>query len=125
MKKKILFLVSLSTLVLILTGCAAKNEPVAPVAAQPKSLIAEGRLYPINYLDHNFTISGYVDQVLVENDQMVKKDQVLATLVKSPDASLALARAEEELIAAQFALDQLSENAALTLATAQLDLTVA
>ena len=125
MKTKFSVILVFSLLVLVLAGCAAKNEPTESIAAQSFNLIAEGRLFPVDYLDHNFTITGYVDEVMVTNDEIVKEDQELATLISSPDARLALARAQEELIAAEYAVELLNETSALTLATAELDLTIA
>jgi HlyD family secretion protein len=103
MKRSYLYFVLLTVAVLSLTGCAAKTTPTAvpPTSAQAGTLIAEGRLLPANSMEHSFSIPGQVAEVLVKDGEVVKAGQVLARLNDSPEAELALARAEQEELSAQ------------------------
>ncbi len=108
---------------LFLTACSAKtnqDSTPTPVSAQNLTLIAEGSLQPINSLAHSFSVSGQIEEVLVNNGDVVKAGQVLARLKDSPAAKLALENAQAEALAAQQAYDQLLSSKDLTLAQAQL-----
>lgn len=123
MMKKSLLIVGIVLIgVLTLTACSTENaESVStpePIAAS--ATIAEGRLLPLTWLDQSFVISGKVDEVNVEDGDVVGKGDTLASLQTSPDAMLALARAEEEVLAAQQALDAFKASAELNLAQAEL-----
>lgn len=107
----------------LLTACSTSTpEPAAtpePSTAEVTT-IAEGRLLPVNWLDQAFSLSGTVDTVLVTNGEPVKAGKPLVALVESPDVLLAVTRAEEEVLAAQQALDALTAQADLTLAQSEL-----
>jgi multidrug resistance efflux pump len=109
---------------LLLSACGPQATPPAVEAAtaQPEMLIAEGRLQPISALDQSFSLPGQVAEVLVRDGEMVQAGQVLARLTDSPEAQLALARAEQEALVAQQALDDLMNNADVTLAQQRLEL---
>ncbi len=116
------------TVVLILTAAAllaacspaATEATVEPTAAAPAALIAEGRLLPVNWLDQSFGLPGQVAEVLVKDGETVTAGQTLARLTDSPEARLALARAQQEALAAQQALDALKTAGDLNLAQAKL-----
>jgi len=112
----------LTILMLVLTACSPKTtEPTdMPTVVQPAAIIAEGRLMPVNMLDHSFGLMGYVSEVLVAEGDAVSIGQVLARMVVPPAAETALARAEQELLAAQQALDALSAEAELNLTSGRL-----
>jgi multidrug resistance efflux pump len=123
MKKTPLFIIIAALAIVSLTACstadaetAATPEPVIPEVVT----IAEGRLLPVNWLDQSFTLPGTVESVLVSNGEQVKAGQPLVALVESPEVLLAVARAEEEVLAAQHALDSLLARAELSLAQAEL-----
>lgn len=125
MKKLPVFLILIVAASLLLTACAAKTDPAAspaPESVQNQTLIAEGSLQPINSLQHSFSVSGQVAEVLVKNGDVVKTGQVLIRLNDSPAAELALENAQAEALAAQQAFDQLESSKDLTLAQAQLNL---
>lgn len=123
MKKSYLFyVIVLATAIFVLSACSPKaaETPAVVQAAQPQGVIAEGRLIPANSLDQAFTSPGQVSDVLVKEGDVVTVGQELARLAESPAAQAALARAQEEALAAQLALDELQKSAELNLAQARL-----
>lgn len=123
MKKFAVILVILAALSILLSACAP--EPVQTAAAQtpaPAALIVEGRLEPVRSSDQAFSLAGQVAEVLVSDGETVITGQPLARLVESPEAALALARAQQELLSAQQALDLLNSSADLNLAIAKVAL---
>ena len=124
MKKFLLILILITTSALLLTACGAKStEPTAPASESTYNqiLIVEGRLQPVNSLEHSFSVSGQVAQVLVENNEEVKEGQPLATLQDTSAAELAFENAKAEALSAQQTYDQLKNSADLTLAQAELE----
>ncbi len=119
--KKLTFIWIIVTAGLFLAACSAQPaQPVATAAAQTETVVAEGRLLPANTLDQSFAIPGQLAEVLVKDGEIVKVGQVLARLNNSPEAQLAVARAQQELLAAQQALDTLKATANLNLAQSKL-----
>lgn len=120
MKKKLSVFILLAIITSLLAACGSPkaDENAAPLA---RDIIAEGRLLPVSALDLSFTVSGQVDEVLVEDGEEVRKDQALATLVDSAQAQSALASAEQEALAAQQALDDYKAAAQVNLAQAQIE----
>ncbi len=111
------------TVLLTLTACGSAETPATATpetAVIPAAVIAEGQLLPINWLDQSFSLPGTVESVLVKDGDEVEAGQSLAAYAVSSDALLAVARAEQEVLAAQQALDALKESADLNLAQAQL-----
>ncbi len=113
-------IVTTATLVIILalalTACASKGSSAdaaaaAALAAQSSRLIAEGRLLPVKALDMSFSVTGQVEKVFVKDGDIVKDGQQLAQLVDVPEADAALARARQELVDAQIALDDYKASA--------------
>lgn len=127
MKKYLLVTLLLSSALLILSACSAKPTAAATPAAQSNVLIAEGHLLPVKALDESFTVPGRVDQVLVKDGDTVKAGQTLVQLDSAASAQLTLAQAQQELLAAQQALDDVQNSnvsgtqAELNLAQAQTD----
>ena len=105
-----------------MTACSPTTEQPAAEAAVVEStgLIAEGSLYPANSLEQSFSIAGQVSEVLVEDGEVVEAGQVLARLTVTVDAQTAMARAEQEVLSAQQALDSLNAAADVTLAQGKL-----
>lgn len=122
MKKKSLVVLIAAFALFSLTACATKEPEVAstPEPVAESGVIAEGRLLPVNWLEQSFTLAGKVSEVNVADGDVVETGDVLARLEASPEAELALARAEEEVLAAQLALDELQASAELNLAQAEL-----
>jgi multidrug resistance efflux pump len=126
MKKLSMFFVVMAAAVLVLTACSPKTaQPAAAAPSQPDVLIAEGRLLPVNSMDQSFSTPGQVAEVLVKDGEMVKAGQVLARLAGAPEAQTALARARQELLAAQQALDGLKTSADLHMVQGQLAVVMA
>ncbi len=121
MKKKFLIVI-VAIAVLVLTACTTKTdqENAQPLVSSAGSLIAEGVLQPVNYLEHSFSTPGEVAEVLVANGEAVSAGQVLARLMDSTEAHLALENAKVAALSAQQTYDQLA-NSNLLLAQAQLD----
>jgi len=121
MKNKITFITFILAGLLILTACGPKNAPVTPTVESntPDTLIAEGRLLPVNTLDQSFTIAGTISEVLVEDGASVEQDQVLARISVSPEAKVALARAQQEVLAAEQSIESLKKNASKELLLAE------
>lgn len=122
MKKPVILFVYLALLVFTLSACSQTTpEPtVVPAPSSPQVLISEGQLVPIKTLDHSFSLSGQVSEILVGDGETVVAGQELARLETSPEADAALARARQEALAAQQALDKLTGSADLTLAQTRL-----
>ena len=123
MKKITLILILVAIALFTLTACGASDSPetVTPEAnSVPAAVIAEGQLLPVNWLDQSFSLPGTVESVLVSDGDSVSAGQPLAAYTVSPDAMLTVARAEQELLAAQQALNALKDAADLNNAQAQL-----
>lgn len=128
MKKLFGSMISMLVVGLFLTACSASTstpQEVDPVSMQPQVLIAEGRVQPLNDMEHSFPAAGQVAEVLVTDGEMVNAGDVLARLNDAPELALALARAEQEALAAQQALDELRAAADLNLAKAEVALLAA
>jgi len=102
---------------LLLTACGAGGEAAAPSTPIPtvvadNSIIAEGRIEPIKYVDISFNANGTVSEVLVSEGEQVTEGQVIARLENSEAKQADVANAEEAFIEAQQAFDS-SEAAAL------------
>jgi multidrug resistance efflux pump len=115
-------------LALFLSACQAEEPAAAPEvqSSTPSYALAEGRLMPRQHTDLAFAASGRVAEVLVAEGDAVTAGQVLAQLeLASPEArNLELKRAEQELLAAQLALETLRdpEAGSQRVAQAQFDL---
>lgn len=122
MKKYSLLFGPLMVILLVLTACSPKTvEATAlPETTSPEGIIAEGRVLPVNSMTQSFSIPGQVAEILVKNGDNVKTGQVLARLNGSPESQLALARARQEIAAAQQELDKLNKNAEVNLTQSKL-----
>ena len=104
---------------LLLTACGAGGTPATEAAAVPtvladKTIISEGRVEPVRFVEIGFNASGLVSEVLVKQGDPVTAGQVIARLknndaqtLETAQAAVAreLADANEALRAAQYALD--------------------
>jgi HlyD family secretion protein len=122
MKKLSLSVIVAAVAVLLLSACSPQAAPAeaTPTAARPQGIIAEGRLEPVNALAQAFTLPGQVAEVLVQDGETVQSGQPLVRLTDSPEAKLALRRAEQEDLAARQALEALKTAAESNLAQARL-----
>jgi len=123
MKKLPLFVLIAAAAVLFLSACSPQtaSTEATPTAVQPQGIIAEGRLEPVNSLGQAFSLPGQVAEVLVQDGETVQSGQPLARLADSPEAKLAVRRAEQEDLAARQALEALKTAAESNLAQARLN----
>ena len=113
-------LLVLLSLVLALSACGAKEEtPAEPIIpASVNAVIAEGHILPVQDVRLNFSVRGKVAEILVEEGEMVAKDQVIIRLADQEQAEASLRVAELELISAQQAYDDFVRTGGLATANA-------
>ncbi len=102
-------------------GAPATDATTIPVVADDFSVVAEGRLEPAQYASIAFATGGKVAELLVTEGQPVEADAVIARLENSEALQAEVARAEAEVVSAQQAFDDLTENHYLALAQAEAD----
>ena len=120
--KKGVFLILLLFGAGLISACGSgKAAADAAQTAEPDVLIAEGSLLPVKALDVSFSVSGQVHSVEITDGQSVRTDQVLARLEDVPEADAALAKARQDVLDAQVALDDYKASGALNLAQGQLE----
>lgn len=124
MKNKIIIL--FVVLSLFFTACsapgdAATNTPEAvPTVIADDTIIAEGRVEPIQYAEIAFTTSGMVGELMVKEGQTVQQGDPLIRLGNENDSSYAAAQLE--LANAQKAMDDLINSRGADFAQAVIDL---
>jgi multidrug resistance efflux pump len=111
-------------LALLVTACAPAGQTATPelipTVIADNTIIAEGRVEPVNYAEIAFTAGGLVSEVRVEEGQPVKKGDLLIRLGGESDASYAAA--QFELMSAEKALNDLQNDSEADLAQAVIDL---
>lgn len=118
-------LLTLMVVALLLSACGAANsstpapETIQAVAVD-KTIIAEGRLEPVQYADIAYNASGVISDVLIKEGDQVKKGQALIRLGDASDK--AYAAAQLELVMSQQAYDNLINSPGTGLAQAVIDL---
>jgi multidrug efflux pump subunit AcrA (membrane-fusion protein) len=123
MKQKLL--IALVGLSLVLTACgagaAATPTPEAiPTVIADSTIIAEGRLEPVNFAKVAYNAGGIISEVLVAEGQDVTKGQTLLKLGGATDQTYAAAQLE--LVTAQQALNDLTNSSGTDAAQAVIDL---
>ncbi len=103
MKNKKMVLIVLSFLsILLLVSCQSKSKTdAAPVVTEPTqtSIVAEGKLLPARTVELSFfPTGGVVGNVNFTEGDLVKKGDVLANLVVTPQQTAAVSLAELELL---------------------------
>ena len=119
------FLIALIGFSLLFTACSAGANPAAtpeviPTVLADDSIIAEGRLEPIHYVDIAANVSGVVGEVMVAEGDAVKKGEPLLRLGDNLDKNYAAAQLE--LANAQKALNDLQDVSDADLAQVVIDL---
>ncbi|MCX8062693.1 MAG: efflux RND transporter periplasmic adaptor subunit [Anaerolineales bacterium] len=94
------------------------SETNAPVVKSTGGILAEGKIVPKTHVNLSFQVSGKVSEVLVNEGDQVKTGDVLVRLGNRAEAEADVARAEQELLNAQQALDDLISNHETELARA-------
>ena len=101
-------------LALVFTACANQSAgmpaPVDPGLIAPESVVAEGKLKPVQATNLSFQVRGVVAEVNVKIGDAVKKGDLLARLGNSDIAEAQLASANLELESAQQAIDTLNRT---------------
>jgi multidrug resistance efflux pump len=123
MKTKLLPLMLFTSL--LLAACSSTvaqptEAAVIPPVIADTSIMAEGRLEPVNFAEIAFTASGVISEVLVQEGEPVKKGQLLIRLGDASDTNYAAAQLE--LVSAQQAINDLTNSAGTDLAQAIIDL---
>ena len=119
-KNRTIFLGLSLILLIALSACGAEETPT-PVVEESISLdyvIAEGHIFPVQHSWLNFAAGGRVAEILVEEGDRVRKDQILARLADSQSARAALEAAKLELLSAQQDYEAFTRTADLTTAQA-------
>jgi multidrug resistance efflux pump len=115
--------IPLLSLALLFTACSpaatATSAPIPTVIAD-STIVAEGRVEPVNYAEITFTSGGRVNEVLVEEGQTVKKGELLIRLGGESDRNYATA--QYEVASAQKALNDLIKDSEEDLAQTVIDL---
>ena len=116
----------LTLTVLALTIAACGTAPATPQATQipiviaDDTIIAEGRVEPIQYAEIAFNASGSISEVLVKEGQTVKEGDPLIRLGDESDTNYAAAQLE--LVTAQQAWDDLVNSRGADFAQAVIEL---
>jgi len=124
MKKKLYTLLMLIVVTaLALTACANQPATVTPQqsassAIAANSVIAEGKLKPVQAANLSFQVRGIVESINVKIGDPVSQGDVLARLSNASLAEAQLAEANLELLNAQQALDTLNRTGGENLANA-------
>jgi HlyD family secretion protein len=120
MKLNKLFWMLTGLLVALTLGACQSAAAATPEASTlpPMGIIAQGHVEPLFSQDVSFPTPGQVAEVLVAEGDSVTAGQVLARLSGGELRALELARAEQELLAAQKAVDDLKADPDLVKAQA-------
>ena len=117
----------ITMIILALTVAACGASPTATTEATPiptviadDTIIAEGRVEPIQYAEIAFNASGSVSEIFVKEGQAVKKGDPIIRLGDESDTNYAAAQLE--LVTAQQAWDDLVNSRGADFAQAVIDL---
>ena len=118
--------IGLGILAVALAACGSNGNPTEegaiPIVVDDFSVIADGRLNPIESAQLSFNTGGEIGAVLVAEGESVEKGQPLVRLANREQFEAAVAAAGLERIGAQQALDALYENAGSMAAQAKAEL---
>ena len=124
MKYKFLFVILALSLLIAACGTAAnaatETPEAIPTVIADDTIIAEGRVEPVQYAEIAFGTSGVVSEVLVQDGQQIKKGDALVRLGDESDVNYAAAQLE--LVTVQQALNDLQDSAGSDLAQTVIDL---
>ena len=119
----------LGLLMLNMSACGALATPtptpemVIQQTIDISGVVAEGRLYPTHYVALSFNRKGEVLEIRVKEGQSVKKGDVIARLKDDQAAYADLAIANQNLLDAQQAMEDIIKNAGVDNAKALQSLT--
>ncbi len=128
-RHRILIYVTLAGMLLLPACSGEKQQPTPEPAPAEESFVAvvsaTGKVVPERWATLSASMPGRIERLAVTEGDWVEGGQVLLTLEGREGLQASLAAAEMELVAAQQALDDLLENAALARAEAQMELATA
>ena len=114
---------------LVLAGCSGvvqgqstDAEPTLAPVVSADSLMAEGKVVPLQSAALSFSTSGVVAEVLVKQGETVQAGQPLLRLKGNEQLEAKIASAEFEVLTAQQSLDDLVENLDLRRAEAKMEI---
>lgn len=121
---KILLIIGLILIFALLTGCSGQNNAsngggadqaatAIPPVKSSGEVVAEGKVVPVEYAQISFAKGGVVAALPFNEGDAVKKDDVLASLEDSETLRSSVAQAEENVLLAQQAIDDLNKSAAV------------
>lgn len=118
--------VALSVLAFALAACGSNGneteESAVPIVVDDLSVIADGRLNPIESAQLSFSTGGEIIAVLVEEGDTVASGQPLVQLGNREQFEAAVAAAGLEFVSSEQALNDLYENSETMAALAQQNL---
>ncbi len=129
--RNLFFLITAILLMAFLVGCGANAETGQPAdvdatiqtpVAASYAVMAEGKVVPVKNAILSFPAPGVVAEVVKDEGSQLRKGEIIAWLNGKENAEASIAAAEAQLTAAQQALDDLIENAALEKASKELAL---
>ena len=103
-------------------GASETDQTEVPVVIDDLSVIADGRLAPIQSVQLTFNRGGEIREVLVKEGDRVAAGQVLVRLGNREQVLAAVTAAQLELLSAEQGLESIHEQAGTQSAQAQLDL---
>jgi multidrug resistance efflux pump len=114
---KRLFVISLFVISgVLMSACSAGAEAAAestpiPTVVADNTIVAEGRIEPVKYVDIAFNANGTVSEVLVSEGEQVTEGQVIARLENSEARQADVANAEEAFLQAELAFNSAEAQA--------------
>jgi len=120
--------------VILLAGCAAPrpttiptlavtppsgSQPAAPVSPASGAVTASAEVVPLQKVDLGFAAPGFVEEIQVSEGEEVQAGDLLASQDNLVQLQSVVAASQQNLASAQKALEDLSTQAPLALATAQ------
>lgn len=124
----VFYVLMLLIILISLPGCGAKSAatptPQGTLSAvkSENRLYAEGTVVPVNYATINFASAGVIREILVNEGDSVKKDEIIARLDGTEKLQASATAAELNLLTAKQALNDLNRDAEVDQANAQLAL---
>jgi multidrug efflux pump subunit AcrA (membrane-fusion protein) len=94
-------------------GPSAGTPTPLPTVISETNIVSEGRVVPRKDVTLSFFTAGQVEEILVDEDSVVKTGDILARLGNREQIAAAIAAAEAELLAAQQARKKLDDDLAL------------
>lgn len=132
MKNRVSVWMILILIAMGVSACSAAGTPTPaaeatalPAVQDDFAVSAEGNIVPKEFVSLGFAVSGQVEQIFVAEGDTVKAGDVLAIVGDRAPLEASIAQAEAEVLAAEQALQALSDNLPQTQTQALQNLTAA